>query len=239
MTLDPSTLANDLERLEAIEKASLRLVTQAIYDFDQREHTGAIFAHETDLAQDIAEDITREALDRLGTSTLPVRLFGKVDYKRARYLFHEDYSVRQALFVDSKAEKNATTARIQTDQTSMRVRQLRAGTARDEPGGLPMIVQTSEYTLITTTIFVKYSYRDVAGGGTELVSIVIFCLPSGLLQDKYNPNADHGFWRAGPDAPTLGEAFRVRVNMAALQASASWRVQTIRVAPPSGFTWVD
>lgn len=133
MTLDPADLVNDLDRLETIEKASLRLVTQAIYDFDQREHAGAIFGQETDLAQDIAEDITREALDRLGTSTIPVRLFGKVDYKRARYVFHEDYSLRQALFVDSKAEKNSTTARIQTDQTSMHVRQVRAVVTQDAP----------------------------------------------------------------------------------------------------------
>ena len=84
MTLDPANLADDLDRLEDIEKASLRMVAQAIYDFHQREHVGAIFAQEPDLAQDIAEDITRDAMERLSTSNIPQRLIGKVDYKRAR-----------------------------------------------------------------------------------------------------------------------------------------------------------
>jgi len=33
MLINPETLRKNLERLEAIEKASLRLVVQAIYDF--------------------------------------------------------------------------------------------------------------------------------------------------------------------------------------------------------------
>ena len=33
MTLDPPSLAEDLDLLEKIERASLRLVVQAIYDF--------------------------------------------------------------------------------------------------------------------------------------------------------------------------------------------------------------
>ena len=74
-----------LDLLETIEKATLRLVVQAIYDF--RETAEQIFLGELDLVADIGEDITREALDRLGTSTIPVRLFGKIDYKRASMFF--------------------------------------------------------------------------------------------------------------------------------------------------------
>lgn len=239
MTLEPEALAGDPDRLERIEKATLRMVTQAMYDFDRSEDAGAIFARQPDLAQDIAEDITREALDRLGTSVIPVRLFGKVDYKRARYVFHEDYAVRQALFIDSKAEQNAATTRIQTDQTSMRIRQVRAGEPRDEAGGLPVYVETPGHTLLTTTIFVKYVYRD-AGGGNELTGIIVFCLPSGLLQDRYNPDARRGFWRAGPNAPTRGEPFRVRVSVNALREAAPWRVQTIPIAlPREPFAWSE
>ena len=64
-------------------------------------------------------------MDRMGTSVIPVRLFGKIDYKRARYVFHPEHSIRQALFVDSKAEKTegARTITIQTAQTSMRIKQ--------------------------------------------------------------------------------------------------------------------
>ena len=238
MTLEPEALAGDPDRLERIEKATLRLVAQAMHDFDRSENVGAIFAQQPDLAQDVAEDITREALDRLGMSAIPIRLFGKVDYKRARYVFHEDYAVRQALFVDSKAEQNATTASIQTDQTSMRIRQVRAGEPRDEAGGLPVYVEASGHALLTTTIFVKYVYRSGDGTGSELLHIAVFCLPSGLLQDRYNPDARRGFWRAGRNAPTLGEPFRVRVNMDALREAAAWRVQTIPIAGPrEPFAW--
>lgn len=237
MTLDPEALAADPDRLERIEKATLRMVTQAMYDFDRDEDAGAIFAAQPDLAQDVAEDITREALDRLGTSAIPIRLFGKVDYKRARYVFHEDYAMRQALFVDSKAEQNATTASIQTDQTSMRIRQVRAGVTLDEAGGLPVYVEASGHALLTTTIFVKYVYRS-GEAGSELTHVTVLCLPSGLLQDRYNPDARRGFWRAGRNAPTLGEPFRVRVNMDALREAAPWRVQTIPIAPPrEPFAW--
>src|SRR5690242_14427606 len=90
-----------------------------------REDAAEIFARAEDKPQDIAEDITREALDRLGASRMPARLFGKMDYKRARYVFHPDYAVRQALFVDSKAEKEQGTSTLQTSQTSMRIRHVR------------------------------------------------------------------------------------------------------------------
>ena len=33
MTLDPRSLSHDLDILEQVEKATLRMVTQAIYDF--------------------------------------------------------------------------------------------------------------------------------------------------------------------------------------------------------------
>jgi len=61
MLINPHTLQDDPERLEAIEKASLRLVVQAVCDF--RETAAEIFKYESDLVADIGEDITREALD--------------------------------------------------------------------------------------------------------------------------------------------------------------------------------
>ena len=86
MTLDLLSLSQNLNLLEDIEKVTLRMVTQAIYDF--RHEAQEFFTHEPDLVADIGEDITREALDRMGTSVIPVRLFGKVDYKKAKYVFH-------------------------------------------------------------------------------------------------------------------------------------------------------
>jgi len=127
MLIRPSDLRDNLPRREEIEKASLRLVVQAILDF--RDDAIAIFREESDLVADIGEDITREALDRMGMSKIDQRLFGKMDYKRARYLFHPEYAIKQALFVDSKAEKisGQGTATLQTSQISMTVKQIRSG----------------------------------------------------------------------------------------------------------------
>ena len=124
MLISPQLLRDDLERLEDIERASLRFVVQAIYNY--RETASEIFQEEGDLVADIGEDITREALDHLGMSKINQRLFGKVDYKRARYLFHPEYAIKQALFIDSKAEKvsGQGTATLQTSQFSMIVRQI-------------------------------------------------------------------------------------------------------------------
>lgn len=93
MFLDPHELQHNPDRLEDIEKASLRLVAQALYDY--RSEAIEIFRQESDLVADIGEDITREALDRMGMSKIDQRLFGKMDYKRARYIFHPDYAVRR------------------------------------------------------------------------------------------------------------------------------------------------
>lgn len=235
MLLEPGSLASDHARLEEIEKVSMRLVSQAILDF--RQDAKEIFVNETDKPQDFAEDITREALDRLGVSRIDQRLFGNIDYKRARYVFHPDYAVRQALFVDSKAEKgDPDTATLQTSQTSMRIRHVRAGTAVDEQGKMPQMLTTGRGKFITTTIFVKYHYDDIATGGYQLNEITVFAVPSGLLQVRYNPSPTDTIWRAGRNAPSRGEDFRVRVVFSKLKQKTKWRVQIIPLAP-NPFVW--
>lgn len=237
MLLDPQNLAHDLDRLEEIEKASLRLVTQALYEY--RDLAVEIFLQEGDLVADIGEDITREALDRLGTSKIDRRLFGKVDYKRARYVFHPDYAAKQALFVDSKAEKIAGqgTATLQITQLSMIVRQIRFHSRIEVPGRLPKVLMVGGEPFITTTIFVKYNY-DITDGKYQLRTITIVALPNGILQEKYNPSVDDTIWIAGRNAPSLGEEFRVRLSFSRLRAKARWRVQTIPVSP-GVFQWAD
>jgi hypothetical protein len=231
--LNPEDL--DLAQIEEIEKASARLVTQAIYEF--RNTAAEIFNEEKDLAQDIAEDLTREALDRLGVSRMDQRLYGKIDYKRARYVFHPEYAVRQALLVDSKAEKEHATATIQTAQTSMRIRHVRAGHPVDVPGDL----KTTIGNCLATTIFVKYEYEEHSKN--RLHEITIASLPSGLLQEQYNPTPEDTIWRAGRNAPTRGEPFRVRLVFAALKNKMRWRVQSIPLPPnappptPGSFPW--
>ncbi len=236
MLIDPDSLATSLDRLEEIEKASLRLVVQAIYDF--RETAVQIFKEQTDLAQDIAEDITRAALDRLGVSRIEDRLVGKIDHKRARYLFHPEYSIKQALFVDSKAEKlsGMGTATLQTAQTSLRIKHVRQGADVDVAGTLPKIISLGESKYLTTTIFVKYNYR-VVNNINDLKSITVVSLPNGMLQERYNPSANDTIWRAGRNAPSRGEAFRVRLTFAKLQGKKAWRVQLISLS--SDFVWTE
>ncbi len=241
MTLSADDIRNNLDVIEQVEKATLRMVVQAIYDF--REEAIEIFTNEADLVADIGEDITREALDRQGMPTIPVRLFGKIDYKRAAYLFQPEYAVRQALFVDSKVEKieGARTATIQTSQTSMRIRQVRQWRPVDIPGDMDAIAMVRGEEYLTTTIFVKYNYSERAANNppNHLESISVLCLPNGLLQDRYNSTADDSIWLAGRNAPSRGEAFRVRIGLAALKEKANWRVQTVAADPAQQFTWDD
>lgn len=237
MFRDPASLSYDLDALEDIEKASLRLVAQALLDFQGEATT--IFAAERDLQADIGEDITREALDSVGVSKISVRLFGKMDYKRARYVFHPNYAIRQALFVDSKAEKDANSARLQTSQISMRVKQVLAGRAVDIAGKLPTIIHTGETSFLTTTLFVKFVYEETRRSGNRLRLIRIACVPNGLLQERYNPTADEGIWIAGPHAPSRGEEFRTRLSFRLLKQRAAWRVQDIHIDPEEPFVWSE
>lgn len=235
MLIKPQELNQNLDRLEEIEKVSLRLVTQAIYDY--RTTAQEIFCEESDLVADIGEDITREALERLGMPKIDQRLFGKVDYKRACYLFHPDYALKQALFIDSKAEKvsGQGTATLQTSQLTMMVKQVRFGKDIEVPGKLPTILSLKGESYLTTILFVKYSYQE-QDDGNVLKSITVAAVPNGMLQDRYNPNTQDTFWIAGRNAPTLGEEFRVRLSFHRLKKKANWRVQKIPM-PPDEFFW--
>lgn len=234
MFLDPDKLKDDPERLEGIEKGTVRFVFQAMASF--RDSARDIFRDESDQEGDIGEDITREALERVGVSKIEERLFGKVDYKRARYIFHNDFAIRQALFVDSKAEKkDLKTATIQTTQTSMRIRHVRAGREVNEKGSLPTVLHTaSGLVCLVSTVFVKYNY-SLADGKNRLEKIMVIGLPNGMLEDFYNPTHEDTIWRAGRNAESRGEAFRVRLVFDKLKAKQKWRVQEIPMI--GDFSW--
>lgn len=200
-----------------------------------RDEAAAIFNKENDLAADIGEDITREALDKIGVSKIEERLFGKMDYKRARYIFNNEYAVRQALFVDSKAEKSDGTATLQTTQTSMIIRHIRAKKLVEEHGNLPKVLEISKGKYLTSTVFVKY-YYTVLKGKNRLENIIIAGLPNGMLQGIYNPTCKDTIWRAGRNAPSRGESFRVRLVFDLLKKKKPWRVQKIPMAPKE-FLW--
>ena len=217
-----------LDELERLERVAMEMVYQAISDYC--EQAESIFQEETDLPQDIAEDVTREALEAMGLSGISERLYGKVDYKRAVYVFLPD-ARPVALMLDSKAEKanGDRTATIQMSQTSMTVRMTRSGATIAEPGKLEQTIQRGHRRLYVVTIIAKYVYEE-RGHSQRLKRIIVACIPNGRLQERYNPTARDTIWLAGRNAPTLGEEFRVRLSYAKLREKAAWRVRTIDIA---------
>lgn len=219
---DPADLS--LDEIEAIEKQSLRWLFQAGCDFGFEAWD--IFHQSQDEVKDIAEDITREMLDRLGGYQIGRRILGNVDYRKARYIILPEFAIRQALFVDSKAEKESRVARLQTSQLSLEVRQMRAGQEVYAPGKIPTIASYEGTSLLTTILLAHYEYQDVEGQHV-LRHMTLAALPNGLLQDRYNPSVDDTIFRAGPNAPSRGEDFRTRLSFPALVQKAGWRVQRV------------
>lgn len=201
----------------------------AIMSSSTRAAPTSVGASISDAANYLGEDLTRMALDQIGVSRVPGgRLFGAIDYKVAAISFLPGFAVEQALFVDSKAEKDAlNNCRVQITQTSLEVRQHRAGSIIAMQGLVDPVWITGPHQYLTSTLFVKYHYAD-SGTAPGLKQITVATLPHAYLQDRYNPDADHGIWNAGPDAPTLGEKFRTRLNFSLLESKAPWRVQRLK-----------
>lgn len=220
-----------LDEMEVLERTAFSMVTQALTDYaSQAAH---IFSEEIDQAQDIAEDVAREAIESMGLPQIHLRLYGKVDIKKAVYVFLPQ-AFPVALMLDVKAEqpRGSGTTTIQMSQTSMRVRMLRQKQIIDEPGKLPSYIEREGRSLYVVTVFAKYIY-DTVDNSHRLRSIRTACLPNGLLQDKYNPSEYDTIWRVGRDAPSLGEDFRVRISFADLRGKAEWRVKDIPMPYPS------
>jgi len=218
-----------LNEFEEIEKLTLRWIFQAIIDFGMEAHD--IFLKSPDRVEDIAEDITRELLDRLSGFNLSRRIYGTVDYKKARYVILPEQTVKQALFIDSKAEKENKSATIQLSQTSMWVRQKRSNEEIDEKGFLLEISEYDNVSFLTTTALIHYKYSDIEDIH-HLEEINVAIIPNGLLQDRYNPTSNDNIWLAGRNAPTRGEDFRVRLSFAKLKRKANWRVQKVYYNEP-------
>ena len=112
-------------------------------------------------------------------------------------------------------------------QTSMRVRQRRAGVGIEEKGLLPAISEYGGEKYLTTTCVVHFMYHDDAAGKHHLKEVTIAAIPNGMLQDRYNPTPDDGIWFVGGNAPSRGEDFRARLGFAKLKQKAVWRTQVI------------
>jgi hypothetical protein len=147
------------QQIEDVEKLTLRWIFQAALDFGAEAQD--VFLKSPDEVKDVAEDITREVLDRLPGFNIPQRIFGTVDYKKARYIILPDQIIRQALFVDSKAEKDNRTATIQMSQISMQVRHIRSNAAVEETGHLPPISVYNKREYLTATAFLHFSTQTL------------------------------------------------------------------------------
>lgn len=216
------------QEVEAVEQTTLSMVVRALTDYFPQ--AVQIFREETDLPQDIAEDVTREALQAMGLPGIRERLYGKVDVKKAMYVFlPEAHPV--ALMLDAKAEKpdGDRSATIQMSQTSMIVRMRRAGATTEERGKLSTTIERSGKRFLVVTIIAKYVYTPIVDSPAAnlLERIIVACIPNGQLQAIYNPSVDDTIWLAGRNAPSRGEDFRVRLGFRKLQEKAPWRVHTI------------
>ena len=211
------------EVAEKLERTTAEMVVQAITDY--RDKAKRIFLEESDLAQDIAEDVMREAVEAMSIASFEERLYGKVDYKKAVYVFiPEAYPV--ALMLDAKAEKGNGSATIQMSQTSMRVQYVNSkdGSIVDEDGKLLANIERNGRILHVVSIICKFVYKEPEPGTYNLQNIIVACIPNAVLQETYNPTPEDTIWRAGRHAPTRGEDFRVRLSFAKLKKKADWRV---------------
>ena len=204
------------------------MVAQSFDDY--RRQAATIFREETDEPQDIAEDITREAIETMGLSEIHERLYGKVDLKKAIYAFIPE-AEPVALMLDTKAERDARTATIQMSQTSMTVNMMRSDSKVSVPGKLETIIQRGGHDLLVVTIIAKFVY-STHEGRRRLERIILACIPDGILQDQYNPDTSRTIWMAGRNTPSLKEEFRVRLSYAKLRNLASWRVRDINLGSP-------
>jgi hypothetical protein len=225
---DAAVLTTD--QIEEVEKASARLVFQAVKDFVLEAIY--IFDKSPDDQTEVAEDTTRELMNKLPGYPLPERIFGVMDYKRAGYVFLSELSTRQALLIDSKAEKTGNVARLQVSQTSLPIRQVRGGQNMEVLGALSteMVLRNENY--LVTTIFIHYRYEDKVVG-RKLKEIKIASLPSGKLSGIYVPSFTDTIFVAGPNSPLRGEDFRTRLSFSRLQRKCRWRVQSLQMVYPT------
>ena len=216
-------VVEDVGRLERLERTAFEMVVQALWDY--RRQAKSIFREETDQAQDIAEDVMREAVEAMGLPGFQERLYGKVDYKRAIYVFVPE-AQPVAMMLDAKAEMEDSSATIQMSQTSMKVQFLGTQGAVDERGKLSQTIERDGRSLHVVSVIAKYVYSNLPKG-FDLEQIIAACIPNGKLQERYNPAPEDTIWRVGRHSSKRGEEFRVRLSFPKLRDKASWRVRNI------------
>ena len=137
--------------MEHVEQTTFFMVLQALTDYVKT--ATILFREEVDQPQNIAKNVTREAMDAMGLPQLHERLYGKVNFKKAIYTFLPQ-AQPVALMLDAQAEKQHgdRTATIQMSQTSLRVKMQRGGQVTDERGHLEPFIQRGDLTLYVVTV---------------------------------------------------------------------------------------
>ncbi|MCY4145888.1 MAG: SfiI family type II restriction endonuclease [Chloroflexi bacterium] len=69
-----------IEDMERLERTTFSMVLQALADYATQ--ASQIFSEEVDQPQDIAEDVTREAIEFMGLPQMHMRLYGRSTSKR-------------------------------------------------------------------------------------------------------------------------------------------------------------
>jgi hypothetical protein len=222
----------NLDQIELVEKISLRLAFQALVWFAPQAWD--IFDRSPDDPQDIAEDVTREAIGVFKGFSINERLFGTIDFKQARWLPMPFGLVPQALMVDSKAKRAYENARLdlQMSQVSMDV----LLESKKEPLQ-PLLKMAMDLRFegglvrkaITSVITAHYSYdiKPVGQVGNRLQKIIVAAVPNGLLKERYSSSRERTVFGVGKQSSGRGEGPRVRIYYSTLRSFAVWRMQEI------------
>lgn len=212
--------------LEVLESVVMSMVVQAFKDY--WVESVEIFSADTNHPQRIAEDITRDAINAMGLPGIHERLYGKFVLKKAIYAFLPTKAIPVALMLDAKADKSNgnTTAPIQIEQTSMRVRLSNSDREQDEQGKSQTIIKGKLNEYQTVTIIAQFCYSE-KDDKRSLDEIIVRCIPNGELQEIYNPDATDTIWLVGDDAPSLGDEFQVKLSYKKLNPKTNWRVAKI------------
>jgi hypothetical protein len=246
-------LALSLAEIEQLEKATLRVIVQALqeYSWEAKQIFDKTAADSETEVIVLAEDILQYALEVAELYPINKRYAGFIDYKRVRWFPTPFGLIPQALLVDAKASTENNRDTLQRSQLPMdaEFRDAKGKAHTLSAGVLPHleIVFDGDVVLgaISTSILVHFYYVNKSsepGTHRDLKSIFVLALPHARLKSKYNPSPDHTFFGQGKHSPARGEAARIRVYFSRFREMCPWRFQQLSFSSPSGYTdpiWRD
>lgn len=240
--ISPESLSDKQDAVEKIEQRTIQTLStefeKIVGEVDTAfNKAGEIYPHEVisgtsqsekKATENIAEYATDLALMTADVGIKRSLISGRIDHQAIRHPWVPDGGVsrvRQALFIDSKTEKDDTYISMQNSQTSLDIRYSTSDKIYDLEGGMQKVVETTDGPALPSTIFIKYNYLGDKGDldTLSLNKILLVCVPHGYLQSKYNPDEDNAIWRGGRE-----KSGRVRASISDIEGIADWRVQRVR-----------